>query len=123
MKLTVKFKNPLDKSQDVKKTFTLSDKKNKYYADQLLKMADGGMVIIPIDLTISIDNVDYETSILVSSPATTKGYKGLINQKPAVKINTEVTESKNEMMQPRLPWWKRIPGFDSNDIGRGIWKP
>jgi len=105
MKLTVKLKNPLASNQEVKKTFTIRGKKHTYYAQQLLKMSNEGMMIVPIDLTVSIDGVDHDTTVILSTPANKKGYRGLINQKPIEKENTSVIESKDE---PRIPWWRKI---------------
>ena len=102
MKITVNLINPLSPKQKIKKSFPFRGKRNKNYAKRLLKMADDGMMMIPIDVTFDIDGVEYKQSVILSTAANSD-HRGAINQHSTKKIAPEV-EVCDESVQPKFLW-------------------
>jgi len=109
MRITVDLIDPLSKKK-MKKSFILRGKKNKNYAERLLKMADNGMIMIPVNLTLDIDGTEYEHTVMFSTSATPPGHRGAINQH-SVKTVAPRVDISGSYKEEHISWWKRILGM------------
>jgi len=93
MKLSIEFDNPLQPTEKIVKTITIRSNKNIKYIEKLIKTAENGMVMVPLNIKCESGKIDNMILSIVSTPAV-KGqvYQKPINQKPKEIIPVEIKE-------------------------------
>lgn len=114
MKIQIEFDNPLSNGSKVKKIFTIKGKQKEYYTRQLIDMASHGMIMIPADIEIEMSDGNKESiSVILSTAAVERSYRGSINQRPQEEAPTVI--DMTEKPKPRVwgkkekqPFWARL---------------
>jgi len=101
VKVTFEFYDPLQKDHKISKSIHIRGKDTKDYINNLLKLADDGLTIIPVN--IIVDNKESKT-VMISTLL--QKYEGKINSRPVteIKIPTETIVQE----QPQVSFWRRF---------------
>jgi len=101
VKVTFEFYDPLQKDRKISKSVHVRGKGPKAYINNLLKLADDGLTIVPIDVIVEGEEVK---TIFLSTMA--QKYSGKINSRPAadIKIPTETIIQE----QPKVSFWRKF---------------
>jgi hypothetical protein len=82
LKIKIELDDPTEPKNKIQKTFTFNRFSAKEFCRKLLRMTNGGMVIIPIQVTFQLDGQEYTRTAVISTPNVASGFSGRINQRP-----------------------------------------